>query len=369
MHTTDPTPATLDAEVLRRAPKVVLHDHLDGALRPGTVVELADATGYDGLPTHDADQLQQWFLRGAHTGSLAEYLEVYAHTIAVLQDAAALRRVAHEYVLDLAADGVVHGEVRWAPENHTRAGLSLDEAIEAVTNGLAAGVAETDTTVGQLVTIMRQGPNARAVAEAAVRWRDRTAGRPGEVVGLDLAGPEDGFPPQDHLAGFEVAHRAGLPITVHAGEARGLESIRAALDPCGARRLGHGVRIVDDIDEDDRLGELARQVRDRGIPLELCPTSNVHTGAVGAFADHPLPRLHALGFTVTLNPDGRLMSGISATSEHEAAVREWDWGLAELEQLAVNAAEVAFLPSSSRRRLVDDVIRPGWGALKTSSTD
>lgn len=357
-----PSPAQL-----RAAPKVVLHDHLDGGLRPTTVLELANEVGHP-LPTDDPDELAAWFRLGADRGDLVLYLEGFDHTIAVMQTTDALHRVAREFVEDLAADGVVHAEVRWAPENHTAASLTLDDAIEAVTAGLAEGSRDTGTSVGQLVTIMRQANRGVPVAEAAVRWRDRTAGRPGEVVGMDLAGPEAGHPADLHVAGFDIAHRAGLPITVHAGEAHGVESIRRALDPCGAQRIGHGVRIVDDFarhpDGRVELGPTARAVRDRGIPLELCPTSNVHTGAVGAFIDHPLPRLRDLGFTVTLNPDDKLMSGITVTSEYEAAVHEWGWGVDDLEQVAVTAAEAAFLPATARRRLVDDVLRPGWASLR-----
>lgn len=348
---------------LRRAPKVVLHDHLDGGVRPGTVVELADAVGHE-LPSREPDELRAWFEAGADRKDLVLYLAGFRHVVAVLQHADALHRVAREFVEDLAADGVVHGEVRFAPELHTTAGLSLDAVLESVTDGLAVGAATAGIGVGTLVTVMREGPNARAVAEAAVRWRDRTAGRPGGVVGLDLAGPEDGHPPDDHLAGFEVCHRAGLPITVHAGEAFGPDSIRLALDPCGARRLGHGVRVVEDIGPDGALGPVAAAVRDRGIPLELCPTSNVHTGAVHSLGEHPLPRLRDLGFHVTLNPDNKLMSGISVTSELRAAATAWGWGVTDLEDLTVAAADAAFLPARERRRLVEDVIRPGWAALR-----
>ncbi len=364
-----PQAPTLDQ--LRRAPKVVLHDHLDGGLRAATVIDLAHQVGYAGLPTDDPALLDAWFRTGADQGDLVLYLAGFDHTCAVMQTADALHRVAQEFVEDLAADGVVHAEVRFAPERHTAAGLDLDGVMEAVVDGLAAGSAATGTSTGTLVTIMRSGPNAVAVAELAVRWRDRTSGRDGGVVGLDLAGPEDGFPPTDHLEGFDLCHRAGLPVTVHAGEAAGLASIEAALSPCGAARIGHGVRIIDDISIVDgaaKLGRLATAVRDRGIPLELCPTSNVHTGAVASLGDHPLPVLRDLGFTVTLNPDDKLMSGISVTSEHEAAVAHWGWGPADLEQVAITAAEVAFLPASSRRRLVDDVIRPGWAALREEPT-
>ncbi|MFT5223003.1 MAG: adenosine deaminase, partial [Glaciecola sp.] len=270
----------LTDQVLRGLPKVVLHDHLDGGLRPQTVAELAEAIGYDGLPTADPDTLASWFREGADQGDLVRYLEGFDHTCAVVQSPEAMQRIAREFVEDLAADGVVYAEIRFAPERHTLAGMSLDDVIEAATDGFASASLQTGLQIGTLLTIMRSGPNAVAVAEAAVAWREVLGGRSGGIVGIDLAGPEAGFPPGDHLEGFQIAHRASLPVTVHAGEAYGLESIREALHPCGADRIGHGIRIIDDIAQDGTLGPLAAYVRDRGVPLELCPTSNVHTGAV-----------------------------------------------------------------------------------------
>lgn len=337
---------------------MVLHDHLDGGLRPETVAELADAVGYDGLPDGDPDALRRWFRRGAAGGDLVQYLAGFSHTVAVMQTTDALHRVAVEFVQDLARDGVVLAELRFAPERHTAGGLSLDDVLEAVTAGLASAARETNMEVGAIVSIMRDGPNAKAVAEAAVRWRERG------VVAVDLAGPEDGHPPDAHFEGLTVCHEASLPITVHAGEGAGLGSIRLALHPCGADRIGHGVRIIEDIqvggDGTHVLGRLATYVRDRRIPLELCPTSNVDTGVSPSFEEHPLPLLRSLGFHVTLNPDNRLMSDVTLTSEMTNAVNEWHWGPADLEALTIAAADAAFLSDPRRRSLIQNVIRPGW---------
>lgn len=354
----------LSTELVTKLPKVVLHDHLDGGLRPETVAELADQCGYADLPTSKPDALAAWFQEGANQGDLVKYLEGFTHTCAVLQTADALHRVAREFVVDLAADGVVHGEVRFAPERHTLGTLDLDDVIEAVTDGMAAGAKATGISVGTIITIMRSGPHAAKVAEAAVLWRAMTDERPGGIIGLDLAGPEKGYPSDAHMDGFRIAHNAGLRVTIHAGEADGLDSIRNALHPSGADRIGHGVRIIDDISEAGDLGRLAAYIRDRGVPLELCPTSNVHTGAVPSFAEHPLPRLRDLGFHVTMNPDDRLMSGITMSSEFSGAVEHWGWDLDDFEYVTIAATQAAFLSLSERRRLLNDVVLPGYAAAK-----
>lgn len=351
--------AALAGDAVRRLPKISLHDHLDGGLRPSTIVELADASGYDGLPTTDADALGAWFREGADQGSLDAYLRGFDHTCAVTQTPEALHRVAREFVEDLHADGVVQAEVRFAPERHTLAGLSLDDVLEAVTDGFRVGSEATGVGVGTLVTIMRSGSRTVEVAELAVRWRDRTDGREGGVVGLDLAGPESGFPPEEHLAGFAICHAADLDVTIHAGEAEGVDSIRSALDPCDAARIGHGVRIVDDIDDDGSLGDVAQHVHDLAIPLELCPTSNLHTGAVPSLDAHPLPLLFARGFHVTLNPDDRLMSGITLSSEFQVAVDHWCWGPDEFRTVTMHAADALFL-TDARRAAVRDRIAAAY---------
>lgn len=346
-------------ERIRRLPKVLLHDHLDGGLRPATIVELADACGYDALPTRDPDALAARIRAQADSGSLVSYLEAFTHAVGVLQTPEALERVAAECGADLAADGVVRAEVRMAPELCTRRGLALDDVIEAVLAGFARARAAHGLRLGLIVCGMREGPHVRAAAEAAVRWRDHG------VVGFDLAGPERAHPPEPHAEAFALARREGLGITVHAGESAGLDSIRGALEACGAQRLGHGVRITDDIDDGDppRLGSLAAAVRDRGVPLEVCPTSNVHTAAAPSIADHPFGLLHRLGFRVTVNTDNRLMSAVTLSDELAALSEAFHLDLGALEAAQVAAAESLFAPAAERRSLVDDVVRPAFGAL------
>ncbi len=347
-----------------RAPKVLLHDHLDGGLRPQTVIELAAACGHV-LPTDDAADLQQWFTAAAASGSLVQYLETFAHTVAVMQTAEAIERVAHECAYDLALDGVVYAEVRFAPELHTAAGLSLRAVIDAVLAGFASGseaaaAAGHPIRVGALLTAMRTADLAEQVATLVVEYRDRG------VVGFDIAGAEKGFPPTQHLAAFNYLRRENAHFTIHAGEAYGLPSIWEAIALCGAERLGHGLRIVDDISVHDgryQLGRLAAYVRDRRIPLELCPTSNLHTAAAPSMDQHPIGMLHDLGFRVTLNTDNRLMSGVSMTSEMQAMVDTFAWTVADLQRVTINGMKSAFIPFDERLRLINDIIKPGYAAL------
>jgi adenosine deaminase len=349
-----------DADTIRRAPKVLLHDHLDGGLRPQTVIDLADEIGYGGLPTKHPDDLQAWFTRGADRGSLEAYLEGFEHTIAVMQTTESLRRAAFECAEDLAADGVVYAEIRFAPELHTAMGLTLDQVVAAALDGFRDGVAATGITIGTLVTAMRTAARSYEIAELAVRWRD--AG----VVGFDIAGAEAGYPPSRHLDAFHLIQRENSHITIHAGESFGLRSIWEAVQFCGAERLGHGVRIVDDIDvstDPPRLGKLAAFIRDRRIPLEMCPTSNVHTRAAPSLAEHPIDLLRRLRFRVTVNTDNRLMSGVTMTSEMLAVAETFDLSLAELRWLTVNAMKSAFWPFDERLALINDVIKPGYAAL------
>ena len=356
----DHSDATI-AEAILRAPKAVLHDHLDGGLRPATILDLADAHGYRDLPTGDAGELATWFRRGANRRDLSLYLETFTHTVGVMQHAEACHRVAAECAADLADDGCVYAEVRFAPDLHTSKGMSLDEVIEVVLAGFADGSAGTALTIRALITAMRTDDNSKAVAEAAVRFRERG------VVGFDIAGREAGYPPTMHLEAFQFLQRENFHFTIHAGEAFGPASIWEAIQFCGAERLGHGVRIVDDIVAEAggpaRLGRLASFVRDRRIPLEVCPTSNVHTGAVADIAEHPIGLLHDLGFRVTVNTDNRLMSGVSMTSEMVALHSAFSWGLGDLRWLTINAMKSAFLPFDERLGLINDVIKPGWAAL------
>nr|WP_308167302.1 adenosine deaminase [Catellatospora tritici] len=345
-----------------RAPKALLHDHLDGGLRPATIVELAAEIGHE-LPATDPEALGRWFVEAADSGSLERYLETFAHTVAVMQTAPALRRVARECALDLAADGVVYAEVRYAPEQHLTAGLTLPEVVEAVLAGFAEGSAEaaergTPIRIGTLLTAMRHAARSMEIAELSTAYRD--AG----VVGFDIAGAEAGYPPTRHLDAFEYLKRENFHFTIHAGEAFGLPSIWQALQWCGADRLGHGVRIVDDIDPHTRqLGRLAGYVRDKRIPLELCPSSNVQTGAATSIAEHPIGLLRDLRFRVTLNTDNRLMSGTSMSREMALLVDAFGWGWVELQWLTVNAMKSAFIPFDERLQLINEVIKPAYAKL------
>ena len=356
-------------DVIARAPKVLLHDHLDGGLRPATVIELAADVGHE-LPTSDAGELGAWFREQADSGSLERYLETFAHTVAVMQTADGLRRVAREAVLDLAADGVVYAEIRYAPEQHLVAGLTLDEVVLAVEEGFRAGEKEAadagrPVRVGTILTAMRHAARSLEIAELAVAHRDEG------VVGFDIAGAEAGFPPSRHLAAFEFLHRANFPFTIHAGEAFGLPSIWEAVQVCGADRLGHGVRIVDDVVADGdgrvRLGRLAAWVRDKRIPLEMCPSSNLQTGAAASIAEHPVTLLKDLRFRVTVNTDNRLMSGTSMTREMQLLAEQAGWTLDDFRWVSVNALKSAFIPFDERLDLIERVVKPGYAALAPSS--
>jgi len=354
----------MDLGMIRRAPKVLLHDHLDGGLRPSTVIELAAQIGYRELPTTDPDELAAWFTRGADRKSLELYLEGFRHTVAVMQTREAIERVAAECVEDLAADGIVYAEVRMAPELLTDGGLSLDEATTAMLDGLRRGAEGRPITVGLIIAAMRQAARSVEIAELAVRHRD--AG----VVGFDIAGPEAGYPPTRHLDAFHLIARENFHFTIHAGEGFGLPSIWEALQWCGAERLGHGVRIVDDIvarpDGRVTLGRLATYVRDRRVPLEMCPTSNVHTGATPSLGAHPIDLLRRLRFRVTVNTDNRLMSGITLSSEFAALSRAFGIGLDDMEWLTLNAMKSAFWPFDGRLRIINEQIKPGYAALRAA---
>ncbi|MCK8669974.1 adenosine deaminase [Rhodococcus sp. HM1] len=355
----------LTAPQVRTAPKVLLHDHLDGGLRPATILDLADACGHT-LPADSETELAGWFRQSADSGSLVRYLETFEHTVAVMQTAEGLERVARECVEDLAADGVVYAEVRFAPEQHLESGLTLDEVVEHVLEGFRSGESAVAAAggrihVGCLLTAMRHAARSREIAELAVRFRDRG------VAGFDIAGAEAGYPPSRHLDAFEYMRAANAHFTIHAGEAFGLPSIHEAVAFCGTDRLGHGVRIVDDItvaeDGTASLGLLANYVRDKRIPLELCPSSNVQTGAVAALEDHPFDLLARLRFRVTVNTDNRLMSDTTMTKEMMRLVETFGYGWVDLERFTINAMKSAFLPFDQRLELIDDVIKPGYAVL------
>ena len=347
---------------IRRAPKVLLHDHLDGGLRTETIVDLAHDSGYGRLPTTDPDSLREWFTKEAHSGSLERYLETFAHTVGVMQTTEALHRVAYECAEDLAADGIVYAEVRYAPEQHTTTGLSLEQVVEAVLAGFAAASYDHGIKVGTLLTAMRHQARSREIAELSVRYRD--AG----VVGFDIAGAEAGYPPTRHLDAFEYLQRENAHFTIHAGEAFGVPSIWQALQWCGADRLGHGVRIIDDITDHDSdvpaLGRLAAYVRDKRSPLEMCPSSNVQTGAAKSIAEHPIGLLRRLYFRVTVNTDNRLMSGTSLSAEFAKLVEAFGYGWDDLQWFTVNAMKSAFIGFDERLELINGVIKPTFAQLK-----
>ncbi|MBH0777461.1 adenosine deaminase [Nocardia bovistercoris] len=362
---TGPMPLTLAS--IRQAPKALLHDHLDGGLRPATVLELAADCGYHDLPASDAAALGDWFRDAADSGSLERYLETFAHTVAVMQTLEGLRRVARECAQDLAEDGVVYAEVRFAPEQHLERGLNLDQVVEHTLAGFREG-AELAAAAGRpivvtcLLTAMRHAARSREIAELAVRWRDRGVG------GFDIAGAEAGYPPSRHLDAFEYLRANSAHFTIHAGEAFGLPSIHEALAFCGCDRLGHGVRITDDIRvpgaiEDAQLGPVANYVRDMRIPLELCPTSNVQTGAVPSLDKHPFDLLARLRFRVTVNTDNRLMSDTTMSREMLKLVETFDYGWSDLERFTINAMKSAFIPFPERLRIIDDIIKPGYAVL------
>ena len=280
-----------------------------------------------------------------------------------------LARVARESVIDLASDKVVYAELRWAPEQHLSAGLTLQETVEAVQAGIEEGRAEAAAqgnpiVVGQLLTAMRHAERGLEIAEVAVEYRDRG------VAGFDIAGAEDGYPPILHLEAFEFLHRENAHFTIHAGEAFGLPSIWQAIQRCGAERLGHGVRIVDDIDFDapggPKLGHLAAYIRDRRIPLEMCPSSNMQTHAVPdmkSIADHPIGKLKELGFRVTINCDNRLMSNTSMSKEMQLLVDAFGYTTDDLRWFTINAMKSAFLPFDERLAIINDIIKPAYAAL------
>jgi adenosine deaminase len=351
-------------EQIRAMPKVLLHDHLDGGLRPGTVIDLADDIGYTDLPTHDPAELTQVLTAGAHRGHLNLYLDAFRHTVGVMQTRPALYRVAREAAEDLADDGVVYAEVRFAPELHTELGLSLDEVVHAVLAGFRDGSADGRIMVRALLTAMRTAARSQEIAELAVRHRE------GGVVGFDIAGAEAGWPPSRHLDAFQYVHRENFHVTIHAGEGYGLPSIWEAVQYCGAERLGHGVRLAEDIavGEDGTvvLGRLASYIRDRRIPLEMCPTSNVQTGAAESIEAHPLRLLRELQFRVTVNTDNRLMSQVTLTSEFALLVKEFGYDWPDLQWLTINAMKSAFAPFDERIVLINTVLKPGFARLSPS---
>ncbi|MGA8428232.1 MAG: adenosine deaminase [Candidatus Sulfotelmatobacter sp.] len=354
----------LDRQLLQSLPKVLLHEHLDGVLRPQTVIDLAKDVDYSGLPTVDAQALGEWFHRGANQGSLAKYLEGFTHTIAVMQTEAALERVAYEQAEDLSKDGVVYFETRFAPLFHTRQGLTHQQVVSAVLKGLERGRKDFGIASGLIICAMRSMDVSLEMAELAVDFRARG------VVGFDLAGEEGGYPPKKHVAAFHYIQRENFNITIHAGEGYGKESIWQAIQYCGAHRIGHGTRLIEDIAVMDgkavKLGDLAQYVLDKRIPLEICLISNVHTGATPSLAEHPFKIFYQEKFRVTLNTDNRLMSSTTMTREFEAAAETFGLSLDDFEKITINAMKSAFLPYDKRIGFIYSIIKPGYAAIRKS---
>ena len=358
----DKTPTS---DQIKRVPKALLHDHLDGGLRPETIIEIAQQIGYKKLPTDDPIKLADWFEESCNSHSLVRYLETFSHTIAVMQSKEAIIRVARECAIDLARDGVVYAEVRGAPELFTEQGLSLDQVVEATLEGYKQGMAEAASEgnkirVESLLCGMRQNNRSQEPAAAVVKYRNKG------VVGFDIAGPEDGFPPSNQLETFEYLRKENAHFTIHAGEAYGLPSIWEAIQICGAERLGHGVRIIDDIDfsgDKPKLGPLASYVRDRRIPLELCPTSNLQTGAAKTYSEHPIGMLAKLRFRVTLNTDNRLMSRTSMSNEMSECVKSFGWKFTDLQRVTVNALKSSFIPFEERLEIIEKVVKPAYAVI------
>lgn len=352
-----------DGSDLRALPKISLHDHLDGGLRPSTLLELADEIGL-AVPAETPAALQAWFDTQSNSGDLVQYLTTFDLTTAVMQTRDGLSRIAREFVQDLGRDGVIYGEIRWAPEQHLTKGLTLDQAVEAVQDGIEQGIDDVRNLgggirIGQLITAMRHADRGLEIAELAVRHRDRG------VVGFDIAGAEAGFPASRHRTAFDYLASQFFPVTIHAGEADGIESIRSALVDGRALRLGHGVRLAEDLiieNQDEAstyvsLGPIAQWVRDRGIALECSPSSNLQTGAFAQWgddlADHPFDLLYQLGFKVTVNVDNRLQSGTTLTRELALLSDVFGYDLDDLERFQQNAAAAAFLPVDDREELAE----------------
>ena len=354
---------TLTADFIRQLPKVLLHEHLDGGLRPQTVIDLAARCNYQGLPTADAAELGQWFHRGANKGSLPEYLEGFAHTVGVMQTRHAIERVAFEFIEDMYHDGVVYAEARFAPCFHTELGLTPEAVVQAAIDGFTRGKEQYGVEWGLIICAMRDRTDSLEWAEMAIDFRYRG------VVGFDLAGEEAGYPPKKHVEAFHAIQQANFCSTLHAGEAFGIASIWQALQICGAHRLGHATRLTDGMTIVNgrvaNMGSLTQYILDRRIPLEMCLSSNVHTGAVPSMSEHPFRLYFDRGFRVTLNTDDRLMSDTTMTKEFQIAVDEFGLTLPDLEKITMNSIKSAFIPFDHRTELIDKVIEPGYARYRS----
>jgi len=353
----------LTENIVKSVPKVLLHDHLDGGLRPHTIIELADDLKYKKLPTRDKDELAKWFHIGANKGTLVEFLKGFEHTTAVLQTKEGLERVAYEMMEDMKDDGVVYVETRFAPVYHANKYLYLEDTVKAVLNGLERGKNDFGVGYGLILCGMRNMKNTLEIAELAVNFRKDG------VVGFDLAGEEGGFPPKKHIDAFHFIQRSNFNITIHAGEAFGKESIWQAIQWCGAHRIGHATRLVEDIVLDQKeevvnFGDLAQYVLDKRIPLEICLLSNLHTGAVDKLENHPFGILFKEKFRVTINTDDRLMSNTNLTKEFLTAVEYFNLNFDDIEKITINSMKSAFIPYEERLRFIYDIIKPGYQKVR-----
>jgi adenosine deaminase len=352
-----------EEEILKKVPKVVLHDHLDGGIRTQTIVELAKDLKYEKLPTNDPEELSVWFHQGTNKGDLVEYLKGFEYTTAVMQTKEALERAAYEMMEDMKNDGVCYVEPRFAPVFHTKNGLYNEDVVSAVLEGLEKGKSKFGVGYGLILCGMRNMKNTLEIAELALNFRDQG------VVGFDLAGEEGGYPPRKHLEAFQSIQRANFNITIHAGEAFGKESIWQAIQWCGAHRIGHATRLWEDLSLDKegnvvKLGDLAQYILDKRIPLEICLLSNVHTGAVDKIENHPFGILFKEKFRVTINTDDRLMSDTSMTKEFLMAVNNFNITLDDVEKITINSMKSAFLHYNERLQYIYKIIKPGFQKIR-----
>ena len=350
-------------EMIKKCPKVELHDHLDGGLRVETIIELAKKDNI-ALPCYDVDELREYLVKGCQQKSLKLYLEAFAVTTAVMQSRENLVRVAREAVLDLAKENVVYAEIRFAPSLHTQNGLNLEEVVTAVLKGLEEGKKESGTYCTLILCAMRneEPSSTLEIAELAVAFREKG------VVGFDIAGDEYGHPPKKHIEAFRYIRNKNFNITIHAGEAFGVESIWQAIQLCGAHRIGHGVRLVEDMLIEGgairKMGSLSHFINDMRILLEMCLTSNVGTGAVENYQEHPFPIFFKSGFRVFLCSDNRLMSDTNLTKEMNIAVKEYGLNIRDLEKITINAMKSAFIHHDEKIRIIYDVIKSGYNRLR-----
>ena len=357
----------INEEIIKSVPKVLLHDHLDGGLRAQTIIDLAGELNYKKLPTYDKDELAEWFHTGANKGNLVEFLKGFEHTTSVLQTKEGLERAAFEMMEDMKNDGVVYVETRFAPVYHVNKNMYLEDTVTSVLKGLERGKNEFGVGYGLILCGMRNMKNTLEIAELAVNFR-----RDG-VVGFDLAGEEGGYPPKKHLDAFQFIQRANFNITIHAGEAFGKESIWQAIQWCGAHRIGHATRLIEDIVTNENgevvsFGDLAQYVLDKRIPLEICLLSNVHTGAVDKIENHPFGILFKEKFRVTINTDDRLMSANTLTKEFLTAVNYFNVSFDEIEKITINSMKSAFIPYKERLRYIYEIIKPGYQKVRDQLT-